>query len=116
MEIYCKCPVDFDQFAETLRQIFNLREVNRNPYKKDQLRISEDVGGTYYLFETCGLELRLLPNKGPSAVPEMADYAYYLTVTSTVATTSDDLHTVARHLATVLQYEGIDATAASIRS
>jgi hypothetical protein len=116
MEIYCKCPIDLDQFANALREIFNLRNENRTEYKREQLRVSEDVGGVYYLFEVCGLELRLMPNEGELQVDEMADFPFYITVTSTVASTTDDVQIIARHLATVLQYEGIEAAVESIRS
>jgi hypothetical protein len=57
-----------------------------------------------------------MSNEGDLLVDEMPDYPFYITVTSQVASTSEEMQIISCHLATVLQYESIETAVESYRS
>lgn len=108
MEIFLKTTLPLEEVAGTIRRALNLTATNRTAHQVDQARYGLNLGGHYFLFETWGVELLLLANRGETEVPEMPDYPFYL-----LFHTPYDAAPLAKHLATVLESAGLESTVAS---
>jgi hypothetical protein len=114
MEIYFKTDMGFDALAQTLRETLNLPDRNRLPYAIDQKRHGSNRGGDYYLFEAFGLELNLLRNIGEVAVPERAEYPYYLFAEASLEADLEMTDCITRQIYTVMHRKGLEVELASL--
>ncbi len=81
-EAYLQTSDGIDRVASILLKLLNLAPTNPTPGREEKRRESANWGGTYYLFEVLGLELRLIANEGELGIPEMASAPICLVVQS----------------------------------
>lgn len=75
--IFIKIGSDIDDLANLIRQVLNLKSLNKTKAIQSQKRYSEHRGGTYYIFETIGLALILMLNQRDGIVKGVEDWGYY---------------------------------------
>ena len=109
MYIYFRGESSLDSLAERLRELLNIPPQNKSSYCRDQKRYGVNRGGEYYLFETFGLELILINNKGEVEMPERADWPYYAVLQIYCDTDHQIIKTMAEHLAQVARRAGLEA-------
>lgn len=109
MEVYLRTGLDIDEVASIIATAINVAPTNRSLHQRVQRRESLNRGGTYFLFETFGLELLLLQNLGEVQIPDRSEWNYYLLVASADAGNSKFLAGICMYLATILKKEGLEA-------
>jgi len=114
MEIYFKTDLALEALAQQLRETLNLPDRNRTPSVGSQKRYGVNRGGDYFLFETFGLELNLLRNAGEAAIPERANYSYYLFAEASHGADLETVSCLTRQIFSVMQRTGLEMELASL--
>ena len=76
--IYLLSSSDFDDLANTFRNILNFNTTNQTKGQIEQLRYGENFGGKYYLIEVSGVEFKIIKNTGEVFEEDHSQYGYYL--------------------------------------
>ena len=103
--------VGLDELADALRTTLNIPSTNHTvPF--EQARHGVSHGGSYYHFESCGLELVLVCNHGETLLPQYPGCPFYVYLHQQQGDDQDQLSAVAEHLAAFLRDSGFHAIAA----
>lgn len=82
--VLIKSEASLDQLGHAIGAALNVAASNPNPASREQKRYSRNKGGSYYLFEVCGIELNLICNNGEASLGRAKEWQYYVWIDSTL--------------------------------
>ncbi len=106
--IYLRTNLGFDDLANQFRGFLNCATTNQKTSGQiEQLRYGLNFGGKYYLFETCGVELKIIKNAGEVLEEDYPQCAYYLMCNKLEAFTDDHFRQFIYFLSELLKLKGV---------